>query len=87
MEIEGSNYTMLLHGCFINDPIFATRVLTDWALTLSMGSFALGRGPSYPGLATMGLCKFYKVNSLAVATRISHNYQVLLDDVVMVIEL
>ncbi len=25
-------------------------------------------------------CKFYKVDSLAVATRISHNYQVLLDD-------
>ncbi len=25
-----------------------------------------------------GLCKFYKVDSLAVATRISHNYQVLL---------
>ncbi len=24
--------------------------------------------------------KFYKVDSLAVATRISHNYQVLLDD-------
>ncbi len=27
-----------------------------------------------------GLCKFYKVDSLTVATRILHNYQVLLDD-------
>ncbi len=27
-----------------------------------------------------GLCKFYEVDSLAVATRISHNYQVLSDD-------
>ena len=45
-----------------------------------MGSFALVGGPSNPGLATVGSCKFYKVDSLAVATRISHKYQVLLDD-------
>ena len=31
-------------------------------------------------LATISSCKFYKVDSLAVVTRISHNYQVLLDD-------
>ncbi len=45
-----------------------------------MGSCALVRGPSNPGLATVGSCKVYKVDSLSVATRISHNYQVLLDD-------
>ncbi len=45
-----------------------------------MGSFALVRGPSDPGLATIDLWKFYKVYSLAVVTIISHNYQVLLDD-------
>ena len=31
-------------------------------------------------LAVPVQCKFYKVDSLAGATRISHNYQVLLDD-------
>ena len=40
--------------------------------------FALARGPFNTGLATVGSCKFYKVDSLAVATRISHYYQVLL---------
>ncbi len=44
------------------------------------GIVALVRGPFNPGLATLGSCKFYKVDSLAVATRMSHNYQVLLDD-------
>ncbi len=38
------------------------------------GRIALGGGPFNPGLATVGLCTFYKVNSLAVATRISHKY-------------
>ncbi len=48
---------------------------------LSMGSFALVGGPSnQPWTGHGGPCKFYKVNSLAVATRISHKYQVLLDD-------
>ncbi len=58
--------------------LHAVRPLVIGVCTLLMESFALIRGPSNPGLATVGLCKFYKVNSLAVATRISHNYQVLL---------
>ncbi len=37
-------------------------------------------GSTQPWIGHGGLCKFYKVDSLAVATRISHNYQVLLDD-------
>ena len=32
------------------------------------------------GLAMVALRKFYKVNSLAMATRISYNYQVLLNE-------
>ena len=36
--------------------------------------------PGQPWNGHGGLCWFYKVHSLAVATRISNNYQVLLDD-------
>ncbi len=36
--------------------------------------------PNQPWMDTVAGGKFYEVDSLAVATRISHNYQVLLDD-------
>ncbi len=41
------------------------------AWTSLLGSRTLHMGPFNPGLAT-GLCEFYKVYSLAVATRMSH---------------
>ncbi len=37
-------------------------------------------GSIQPWMATVACEKFYEVDSLAAATRISHNYQVLLDD-------
>ncbi len=48
--------------------------------TLDSGVVCPCPGFFQPRTCHGGLCNFYKVDSLAVATRISHNYQVLLDD-------
>ena len=78
----------------INDPDSTLAILSQWlpdsGLGTPIGKTAL-RGMAHfirviyaflgsiqPWMAMVACGKFYKVDSLAVTTRISHNYQVLL---------
>ncbi len=58
------------------DPKKAWGVTLSWSLCLVGVMF----GSIQPWMAMVACGKFYKFDSLAVATRISYNYQVLLDD-------